>query len=77
MSTIEIYKALKEYANEDANIAKENGAMSICGTKKGVINVNYENGFFQAFNNMGEQLTGSMIQNRFENWLIDQYVVEL
>lgn len=77
MTPLQIFKELKKYANEDANIAKENGAMSICETKKGVINVNYKNGFFQAFNNMGEQLTGSMIQNRFENWLVDQYIVEL
>ncbi len=77
MTNLEIFTALKEYANEDANIAKENGAMSITGTKRGVINVNYDNGFFQAYNNRGEQLTGSMEQNRFENWLTDQYVVEL
>lgn len=73
MTNLEIFTALKEFAREDANIAKENGAMSICDTKRGVINVNYDNGFFQAFNNMGEQLTGSMPQNRFENWLVDQY----
>jgi|TARA_S200002703_G_scaffold154568_1_gene157589 uncharacterized membrane protein len=77
MTNLEIFKALKEYANEDATIAKENGQMSICDTKRGVINVNYDNGFFQAYNNMGEQLTGSMVQNRFENWLTDQYIVEL
>ncbi len=50
---------------------------SICDTKRGVINVNYNNGFFQAYNNKGEELIGSMLQNRFENWLVDQYIVEL
>tara|TARA_R110001592_G_scaffold204577_1_gene454626 strand:+ start:412 stop:645 length:234 start_codon:yes stop_codon:yes gene_type:complete len=77
MTTLEINIALKQYANEDAMIAKENGSMSICDTKKGVINVNFENGFFQAYNNRGEQLTGSMQQNRFENWLTNQYIVDL
>ncbi|QDP54265.1 MAG: hypothetical protein Unbinned5434contig1000_12 [Prokaryotic dsDNA virus sp.] len=77
MTTLEIYKALKQYANEDTTIAKENGSMSICDTKRGVINVNYKYGLFQAYNNKGEQLTGLMSQNRFENWLVDQYVVEL
>ena len=77
MTTLEIYKALKKYAKEDTTIAKENGSMSICDTKRGVINVNYNNGFFQAYNNKGEELIGSMLQNRFENWLVDQYIVEL
>ncbi len=43
MKTTEI---LTQYANEDLNLLIEEGCMSITGTKKGLLNLEFENNIF-------------------------------
>ncbi len=76
MTTTEIKTALTGFAKEDTQIAIENDSMSITDTKKGVINLNHNNGTFQAYNNMGEELTGKVNREKMITWLVEQYQVE-
>ena len=76
MTTQEIQLALTECATEDTQLALDNGSMAVTGTKKGVITINAEHNNLQAYNNMGEQLTGKMNQQKMIEWLAAQYVVE-
>lgn len=77
MTTQEINNELKLYAQEDTQLAIQGGAMSVTDTKVGVINLNYDNNMFEAFNNMGEALTGKMNRENMINWLVSQYIVEI
>ena len=77
MTQQEIKEALIEYAKEDTQIAIDNGMMSITDTKVGVIHVSYENGLFQASNGKYETLIENADRDKFSEWLIDQYAVEI
>ena len=78
MTTTELNNLLNEYATEDINFAKESGKHAICGTKKGLIEIESLGGdLFQVWNNTAELLTGVMNFNRMVKYISQQYVVEL
>jgi hypothetical protein len=66
---------LVEYAKEDLGFAKESGQIAIAQTLVGLIDINYENGLFQAYNNRNEQLTYTINEAKMINWLITKYDV--
>tara|TARA_B110000902_G_scaffold256760_1_gene323970 strand:- start:300 stop:548 length:249 start_codon:yes stop_codon:yes gene_type:complete len=75
MTKADLNKTLLEYANEDLGYAKECGSMMISETLSGSITINFEDELYQAFNSLGELLTGQMNNERMINWLIGQYDV--
>jgi len=78
MTTTELNNLLNDYATEDINYAKESGRHAICGTKKGLIEIeSLGNDLFQVWNNRAELLTGVMNFNKMTAYISQQYVVEL
>jgi hypothetical protein len=78
MTTIELNKALREYAIEDMGYAKEGGQIAIAQTLKGLITLKvvdapYE--AYQVYNNRNEQLTGVMSEEQMIVWLSKVYDV--
>ena len=78
MTTLELNKALREYAIEDMGYAKEGGQIAIAQTLKGLINLHvvdapYE--AYQVYNNRNEQLTGVMSEEQMIVWLSKVYDV--
>ncbi len=75
MTSLQLNKMLVEYAKEDLGFAKESGQIAIAQTLVGLIDINYENGLFQAYNNRNEQLTYTINEAKMINWLITKYDV--
>ena len=75
MTRADLNNTLTEYANEDLGYAKESGSMMISETLSGSITINFEDEVYQAFNSLGEALTGQMNHDRMINWLTQQYDV--
>ena len=78
MTTIELNKALREYAIEDMGYAKEDGQIAIAQTLKGLINLHVVDGpyeAYQVYNNRNEQLTGVMSEEQMIVWLSKVYDV--
>ena len=73
MTRAELNQTLTEYANEDLGYSKESGSMMISETLSGSITINFEDEVYQAFNSLGEALTGQMNHDRMVNWLKSQY----
>lgn len=76
MTLSEIKTALREYAKEDIAIVKEEGAMSIINTAKGVIDLKYICEMFDVWSN-GGVIFRTDDEEVLENWLMNQYTVEL
>ena len=75
LTTTELKEHLISYAKDDLECAKKEGSIMITGTKLGLIIMNYENGLFQAFNNMGSQFTEKIPLIKMAKWLSKQYEV--
>jgi hypothetical protein len=78
MTTIELNKALREYAIEDMGYAKEGGQIAIAQTLKGLITLKVVDGpyeAYQVYNNRNEQLTGVMSEEQMIVWLSKVYDV--
>ena len=74
MTQVELDQLLIEYAQQDLGYAKEDGTIAICETLKGLVTINYlGNDIYQAYNNMGEQLTGAMNEARMIVWVTKIY----
>ena len=75
MTTIELNKALLEYAIEDVTYAEQNGQHAIAQTLKGLVNIACVGEVFQAFNNRNEQLTAPMGKLRMIDYVSGLYDV--
>jgi len=69
--TTEIKNALKEYAQEDAQLAIDNSTIAITDCNFGVITLNHSAGLFEAFDNLGNAITTKMNRVQIESWLVD------
>ena len=76
MTQSQLDQMLIEYAKEDLGHAKDGGTIAIAQTLKGLVTINYlGNDIYQAYNNMGEQLTGAMGVERMIGWMSKIYDV--
>ena len=76
MTQSQLNQMTLDYANEDLSYAKEGGNIHIAQTLKGLVTINYlGNDVYQAYNNMGEQLTGAMGLERMSVWVSKIYDV--
>ncbi len=76
MTQSQLDQMLIEYAQEDLGFAKDGGTIAIAQTLKGLVTINYlGNDVYQAYNNMGEQLTGVMNEARMISWVSKVYDV--
>ena len=76
MTQSELNQMTLNYAIEVLGFAKEDGNIHIAQTLKGLVTINYlGNDVYQAYNNMGEQLTGAMGVERMAVWVSKIYDV--
>ena len=76
MTQSQLDQMLVDYAKEDLGYAKDGGTISIAQTLKGLVTINYlGNDVYQAYNNMNEQLTATMNEDRMIGWLAKIYDV--
>ena len=73
MTRVELNETLVAYAKEDLGYSKESGSMMISETLKGCITMENIGEVFQAYNSLGEQLTGPILEEQMINWLVQQY----
>ena len=74
MTQSQLDQMLLAYAKQDLSYAKQGGTIAICETLKGLVTINYlGSDIYQAFNNMGEQLTGAMDEARMVVWVSKIY----
>ena len=73
MTQSQLNNTLVEYAQEDLGYAKESGSMMISETIVGNITIENIGDIYQAYNSFGEQLTGTIAEERMINWLTQQY----
>ena len=76
MTRVELNETLVAYAKEDLGYSKESGSMMISETLKGCITMENIGEVFQAYNSLGEQLTGPMNVEKMVNWLSNTYQIE-
>jgi hypothetical protein len=75
MKLAELNKALLGYAQEDVQLAEDNGQHAIAQTLKGLVNIACIGEVFQAFNNRNEQLTAPMGKLKMIDWTSKIYDV--
>ena len=75
MTQSQLNNTLVEYAQEDLGYAKESGSMMVTETIVGNITIENIGDIYQAYNSLGEQLTGAIVEERMINWLTQQYDV--
>jgi len=72
----DLKKALREYAEEDTQLAMDNGMMAITGTQLGVIILKLnEDKTFSASSGNGEKIINSFDRPTMIEWLMDKYTV--
>ena len=73
MKRAELNITLLEYANEDLGYARTSGSIVITDTLRGLITIDCTMNIYQAYNSLGEALTGDINEERMTNWLKSQY----